>query len=39
MREHLLYIGGGWRKGGAGTMPAPASKRRQTAVSWSSLAG
>ena len=22
MREHLLYIGGGWRKGGAGTMPA-----------------
>ena len=22
MREHLLYIGGGWRQGGAGTMPA-----------------
>ena len=22
MREHLLYVGGGWRKGGAGTMPA-----------------
>ncbi len=22
MREHLLYIGGGWRKGGGGTMPA-----------------
>jgi acyl-CoA reductase-like NAD-dependent aldehyde dehydrogenase len=22
MREHLLFIGGGWRKGGAGTMPA-----------------
>ncbi len=22
MREHLLYIGGRWRKGGAGTMPA-----------------
>jgi succinate-semialdehyde dehydrogenase/glutarate-semialdehyde dehydrogenase len=22
MREHLLYIGGGWRRGGGGTVPA-----------------
>jgi acyl-CoA reductase-like NAD-dependent aldehyde dehydrogenase len=30
MREHLLYIGGQWRKGGAGTMPAtsPSSGRQ-----------